>query len=163
MPFTQEETLLTLRAIREDKEFRNKFGVIAEDIIDRVYSYFANANCPCKGAIIDWTNKNEDATRKLINTFSATFDKLKQTPPSVPVANAANPNVGNTTGQLPIPNQPPANPGLMKIGETLVIDPSPEAYKKLFEAIKKERWIFRGLQVIPGEENGKEVWFVLFY
>jgi hypothetical protein len=54
-------------------------------------------------------------------------------------------------------------PANVKIGETLAIDPTPAAYKKLFETIKSERWVFRGIQVIPGEDNGKEVWFILFY
>jgi hypothetical protein len=152
MPFTSDETALLLRVIREDKNFRNKFGIVAEDVVDKVYTFFTNPNCSCKGAIVDWVNKNEDKTRELINTFSETFEKLKQTP------------VATTTPVIPQANPTaPTSPPNMKIGETLIIDPNPDAYKKLFDMIKSEHWIFRGLQVIPGEDDGKEVWFVLFY
>lgn len=162
MPFTAEETGLILRATREDKAFRNKFGTVAEDIVDKIYSFFTNPNCSCKGAIVEWTNKNEAKTRELINTFSETFEKLKQTAPT-PIP-AGKPPVGV---QPPTPGTPPVGqpgqPGNVKIGDSISIDATPEAYKKLFETIKAERWIFRGLQVIPGEDNGKDVWFVLFY
>lgn len=157
MAFTPEETGLILRATREDKAFRTQFGVVAESIVDKIYSFFTNPNCSCKGAIIDWTNKNEDKTRELINTFKETFEKLKQTP-TVPMAAAA---PGSPVA--PAPGQAPQQPPNVKIGETISIDASPEAYKKLFETVKAERWVFRGLQVIPGEADGKDVWFVLFY
>ena len=150
MPFTAEELSIILRAIQEDKSFRNKLGIIAEDIVDKIYSYYTNPNCTCKSNIIEWVNKNEDKTRELINTFSTTFEKLKQTQATPPPAPSA-------------PTTTQTAPQNVKIGETLVIDPSPEAYKKLFDTIKAERWIFRGMQVIPGEDNGKDVWFILFY
>jgi hypothetical protein len=158
MPFTPEETGLILRATREDKPFRTQFGVVAEGIVDKIYSFFTNPNCSCKGAIVDWINKNEEKTRELINNFKETFEKLKQTP-AVPMAAAA----PRTPGAPPVPGQPLQQPPNVKIGETISIDPTPEAYKKLFETVKAERWVFRGLQVIPGEADGKDVWFVLFY
>jgi hypothetical protein len=161
MPFTHEETGLILRAIREDKAFRTQFGVVAEVIVDKVYSFFTNPNCSCKGAIIDWTNKNEEKTRELINTFKETFEKLKQTAP-VPMKAPA-PAQPPVPGAPPVPGQAPQQPPNVKIGETISIDATPEAYKKLFETVKAERWVFRGLQVIPGEADGKDVWFVLFY
>ena len=157
MSFTPEETGLILRATREDKAFRNKFGTVAEDIVDKIYSFFTNPNCSCKGAIVEWTNKNEAKTRELINTFSETFDKLKQTPMAAAAPPAA---PGTPAAAPPVPGQQPPN---VKIGETISIDATPEAYKKLFETVKAERWVFRGLQVIPGEADGKDVWFVLFY
>jgi len=161
MPFTPEETALILRATREDKAFRNKFGTVAEDIVDKIYSFFTNPNCSCKGAIVDWTNRNEDKTRELINTFNETFEKLKQTAP-VPTAKVAAPGTPGIPQRVQ-PQPPPQQPPNVKIGETISIDATPEAYKKLFETVKAERWVFRGLQVIPGEADGKDVWFVLFY
>lgn len=151
MPFTVEETQSILTAIRDNKEFRSKFSAIAEDIIDKIYTYFTNPNCTCKSSIIEWVSKNEDKTRELINNFKEFFDKLKQT--SL-ISNSPSTTLEKST---PIP------PSNLKLGETFVIDPSPEAYKKFYTMTKNENWIFRGLQVIPGEEDGKDVWFVLLY
>jgi hypothetical protein len=147
----QQDITKILQAISTDKPFRAAFGVVAEDIVDKVYSYFTNPNCSCKSDIVNWINKNEDKTNELINRFKETLDTLQQTPTQTKHVSSP---------PMQPPNAPPMN---MKIGETLVIEPSPEAYKKLFTTIKSEHWIFRGIQVIPGEENGKEVWFILFY
>jgi hypothetical protein len=160
MPFTQEELALILKAISEDKPFRSEFGKIAEDIIDKIYSYYTNPNCSCKGAILEWVNKNEDKTRQLINTFKDTFDKLKNTTQTTTqsTTQSTNPNIANPV--ITPNNVKPAN---VKIGETMTIEPTTDAYRKLFNTINQERWVFRGIQVIPGEDDGKDVWFILFY
>ncbi len=154
MPFTPEETTVFLRAIRELKEFRNKFAPVADSIQDKIYSYFTNPNCSCKGAILNWINENETATREVINTFKEDFEKLKAS--TLPAASPVPP----VTQQVPAKPQQLSN---IKIGDYAMIEPTPEAYKKLFETAKKEHWVFRGIQVMPGDDDGKDVWIVLFY
>lgn len=151
---------LVMRAIREDKDFRLKFSEAADEIIDKVYTYYRNPSCTCSHAIVAWINSNATKTTELINKFKSLFEKLNQTPTQVAVEAKAAPPVA-TTAQVPAA-QPPPNQ-VMKIGEVEIIDPTPEAYATLYETIKSSRWVFRGMNVVPGIRDGKEVWFVLFY
>jgi hypothetical protein len=99
--------------------------------------------------------KNEESTRNLINTFKDYFDKL--------ITNQTTNVLVPSTTQIQDTQSKPSTPSNMKIGEFIMIDPNPHAYKQLFDRIKEERWIYRGMQVVPGEFEGKDVWFVLFY
>lgn len=160
MPFTPQETTVFLRAVREVKDFRNKFSEVADSIVDKIYSYYSNPNCTCKSTILDWINKNEPSTRELINTFKSDFDKLTETTvvPQLPTQPPASPIQANP--QAAKPQQSPSN---IKIGEFVIIEPRPEAYRELFTKAKNEHWVFRGIQVMPGDDDGKDVWIVLFY
>lgn len=153
------DTDLVLRAVRENKEFRLKFSVVADEVVDKIYSYHQNPNCTCKGAIVTWINSNQSKTLELINSFKTLFENLKQTP--APVTQPS-PTVSPVVTAQPatLPAQPLQ---VLKIGTIETIERTPQAYANLFSRIKKEVWVFRGLNVVPTIQDGKEVWSIFFY
>lgn len=153
MTLLENESFI-LRAIKENKEFRKKFGEKAVSILDKVYSYYSNPNCQCKDAIINWIKNNENVTNELINNFKELFEQLKNTQ-TVPV-------VSNTTVKNPVTTPTVTVPN-MKIGEIFRIERTSEAYKQFHEKVRNEKWVFRGISVVPEVYEGKEVWTIFTY
>ena len=141
-----------LNAIRSSKEFRLEFGNIAPEILDKIYSYYSNENCSCKGAIREWIIKNENKiTGELINKHKQLFDESLK---------------GTTPTQIPVTTVPQTTPSLvpnMRLGELYYIERTQEAYKNFHNMIKEEKWVFRGLTIVPDIKDGKEVWAIFTY
>jgi hypothetical protein len=161
---TPENTALFLRAVREIKDFRLKLANTATEIVDKIYSFNTNPNCTCKGAILDWVTKHEDAAANLMTEFA---DSIKGLPslPTQPLSQPPQQLSHHLPRPLP-PLQPGENEGMkpnIKIGETHTIPASVEEYKKLIELSKTERWIYRGLNIVPIKENDQDKWLILFY
>jgi len=52
----------------------------------------------------------------------------------------------------------------MVVGEIYEISPHPDEYKQLLKTALEERWIFRGLTVVPSKnDENVDVWLVFFY
>jgi hypothetical protein len=150
---------LVLEAIRKNTDFRLKFSTIADEIVDKVYTFYKNENCTCRSTIVNWIKSNQAKVEELINSFKTLFENLKQT--AAPVAPTAQVPVAE---KVAAPVQAPVVASTtMKIGSIEVIERTPQAYASLFDKIKQERWVFRGLNVAPMIQDGKEVWFVFFY
>jgi hypothetical protein len=61
-----QPTDTVLRLLREERPFRADLSVAADVIVDKIYSYYTNPNCTCKGAIVDWIGKNTDIVNTLL-------------------------------------------------------------------------------------------------
>jgi hypothetical protein len=155
-----------LRLIKEERAFRSDFSAAADSIVDKVYSYYANTSCTCKGAIVDWISKNTDTVNALLTKHKdavvamgadvAKAAALASPPgPSVPAATPGNPGPHGPAAML---NNPKA-----KFGTVIDIERDPDAYKALIHGAMREGWVYRGCTIVPDVVDGKAVWSVFFF
>jgi len=152
---------LVLRSIREERAFRADFSKAADTILDKVYSYYTNPNCTCKGAIVNWIKENTDTVNTLLETHKDAIAALSDevTKAKEIAAEAAKTN----------PPPPPRTPEAMlknpksKFGTVIDIDRDPDAYKALIHKAITEGWVYRGCTVVPDVVDGKAVWSVFFF
>lgn len=148
-----------LRAIREERAFRNDLNSIATTITDKIYSYYTNPNCSCKSSITEWVNKNIDATNTLLEKHAEAIKAIDADVAKAAVIAKANPQ----------PPQSPPDPAAMfknprnKMGHVFDIPRNPEEYKKLIQRAAVEQWMYRGTNVVPDIVDGNDVWTVFFY
>jgi hypothetical protein len=151
-----------VRAIREERLFRNDFSKVADTIIDKVYSLYTNPNCTCKAAVIEWVNANVETVNTLLVKHAAditamTGDVEKATAVAKTTAATAPPRP-NTHNPAAILDNPKA-----KFGTVVNIDRDEDAYKVLIRQAMTDGWIYRGVAVIPDIVDGKAVWSIFFY
>lgn len=161
-----EDKQAILLLIRDDKSFREKLSTVAPMIKDKIYTYFSNPNCTCKKNILEWLDKNIPQAIDLITEFKTQLDTVKKKQIDILNKNQAtqqNRTIANIPGAPINPQQQSTLPQNIKSGETVLIDPSPEAYKQLFDRIRAEKWIFRGLNVLPCEVENEQKWCILFF
>ncbi len=153
-----------LRLIREERAFRADFSIAAESIIDKVYSYYTNANCTCKGSVIDWIGKNTEAVNALLVKHKDAVSAM-----NADVAKAAEITKNSTPSAPTLPTPAQYNPASMlsnpkaKFGAVIDIERDPEEYKKLIHTALTEGWVYRGCNVVPDIVDGKAVWSVFFF
>ena len=151
---------IILRGIREERLFREDFLKTADTISDKIYSYYNNPNCSCKSTIVDWVNKNVEKTNEMITRNDASLiamtnsaqqadQVVKATPPPRP------PNPANPAQALQNPNA--------KFGKIYNIERTEKAYSELILNAINNRWMYRGVTVVPNTVEGLDVWSVFFY
>jgi hypothetical protein len=157
-----QPTDTVLRLLREERPFRADLSTAADVIVDKIYSYYTNPNCTCKGAIVDWIGKNTDTVNTLLAKHKdAVAAMTTEVAKATEVAAAA----AKTNPSAPQPNNPAAllaNPKA-KFGAVIDIERDPEAYKTLIHTAMTEGWIYRGCTVVPDVVDGKAVWSVFFF
>lgn len=154
-----------LKAISQDKDFRNDFNAIASTISDKVYSFFVNPNCTCRNAIVEWINNNVAATNNLANKYINVLNaieatELKESKGTRTPANKAQPvnpaaPINDPTAMLDHPT--------MWAGTVHVIERNPEKYKELIKKSIAEKWLYRGINVVPDVIDDKPVWTIFFF
>ena len=168
---------IILRAIREDLQFRKDFSAVADAIVDKIYSFYTNPNCTCKGAIVNWINANVDATNTVIQKNMASITAIQEDlvkAATIAKAMATNAPMGATppvSGHMPRPNTPGvsgrsnpifSNPNF-KGGKVMVIEKTDAAYSALIQQSMKEQWMYRGVAVSPDTVDNALVWKVFFF
>ena len=160
-----------LKAISQDKDFRNDFNAIASTISDKIYSYFINPNCTCRTAIVDWINKNVSITNNLVDKYSTLMstieaNELKEAKAAKPAPAVNKPPTAPTT---PNPAAPISDPTAMLehpsmwAGTVHVIERNPDKYRELIKKSISEKWLYRGINVVPDVIDGKPVWSIFFF
>jgi len=158
---------IILRAIREDLQFRRDFSAVADSIVDKVYSFYTNPNCTCKGAIVNWTNANVDATNTVIQKNIASINDMEvEIVKAASIAKATAPNTSipkpGTPGMSGMHNPIFNNPNF-KGGKVIVIEKTDAAYSALIQQSMKEQWMYRGIAVSPDTVDDALVLKVFFF
>jgi len=149
-----------LRLLREDKNFRTEFSKVAEPVSDKIYSYYNNPNCTCKGAIVEWINGNVEKTNEVLGKYKEAIQDIEndvKKGAEVLAKVAATPV--NQAKNIETMFQNPKS----KYGAIFTIDRSQAAYYALIKQAMTEGWMYRGCTVTPELENNKAVWKVFFY
>ncbi len=152
-----------LRAIREERSFRQDFSAIASTINDKIFSFYANPNCSCKSAIIDWVNNNINKTNEVITKNEAAL-ALMQVDAQKAATLASNTQQAQLVAQTNKTTQPPMPQNIKSIvGKMVNIERTEAAYNALMAQIIADRGIYRGLTIVPNTVSGVEVWSVFFF
>jgi hypothetical protein len=157
-----KSTNTILKAISQNKDFRNDFNAVASTISDKIYSYFMNPNCTCRNSIVDWINNNVAATNALVNkyidslnTIEANELKEAKVAKSAPTNKTTAAPVNDASAMLDHPT--------MWAGTVHTIERNPEIYKELIKRSIAEKWLYRGINVVPDVVDGKPVWSIFFF
>lgn len=154
---------LFLDIIRTNDKYREDFIAAAPDTKADVISFYDNPNCNCRRKIVDYVDKNRDS--QPVKDF---FAKWK--PQIANLFIDVNPNLGAVVK--------PTNNGVMTVeavnesapkstttpvklmaGHVVEIPAEPNEYKNLLEHGSKDKWVYRGLTVLPKDDK----WLVFFY
>lgn len=172
---------VVLRAIREERTFRADFSSTASTINDKIFSFYANPNCSCKSAIVEWINNNVDKTNEVIakneailTAMTADVQKAAEIVKANPIAktapvpgqrtqNPVMPQKQNTTGVPGVPHAPQSQSANTKFGKIVNIERTEAAYAALIAQAMTEKWMYRGLTIAPNTVAGVEVWSVFFF
>lgn len=160
-----QPTDTVLRLIREERAFRSDFSKAADSIVDKVYSYYTNPNCTCKGAIVEWIGKNTDTVNTLLDTHKEAVAASAAEVAKASTIIAKSPAPPNGPPKGPPQHNPAAmlNNPKAHFGDVIDIARDPEAFKALIHNAMKEGWLYRGCTVVPDVVDEKAVWSVFFY
>lgn len=136
-----------IRHVKESSEFRILLINHAEPIIEDIYT-FSDTGCgKCRKEILKYIENNRETINKIIELYEKDHTKLSNTPTS---------RRDRVTNE---PDRTTRNKNNRVLGDVFEIEADPEAYKSLIQLSQKERWVFRGLNVVPKDDK----WLIMFY
>ena len=162
-----------LRSIREIKSVRDDFSSNATPIVDKIYSFYTNPSCTCKGAIVSWISNNVNITNDILKKNRIVIEEMEaDISKALKLSNTTTPPVANSmaTPALSGNNQKPpridnsnfaSNPN-NRIGTISVIERTDEAFKDLATKAVTERWAYRMFSVTTDMVDNKPVWKIFF-
>lgn len=146
-----------LDTIRKNDKYSSELIDIAPDIKADIVSFQGNPNCGCRRKIVEYVEKNKE-TEPIKSFFTKWSQELPNQYTTVKPGEQATPGANGVTSVHAV-NQPPV-PGMKPMmGHVVEIPASPDEYKKLIEHARNDRWMYRGVSVMPKDDK----WLLFFY
>ena len=156
----EQELTIILDLVPREESWYNEFKLDHPSISKDLDTFRANKQCGCRKKIIEYINNNEQPVRDTFYNWKSKNSDIIKNHLELTLIN-------KKEGEfIKKPNNFVEETNIS--GQVVEIFPDPSAYKSFMEHVKKNNWVYKGMNImetIKQNDNGKEevIWLLFFY
>lgn len=152
-----------LHTLRSNEDFRNLVIKEHPDLKNHINSYKDNPRCKCRRDILQYVSNHQDVFNKSADEWVDIAPNININTRKVPTVEEKKVEVTNKEMEEAGRNiQKRSTPRNNIAGEVYEIPAEPQAYKELISHLTKEHAVYRSVNVMADEKDGKKIWLVFF-